>query len=1260
MRLIRFFLALTFLTGLAQAQIAPPQINLSGNVGCQGFPCLNSGTIIFTSDANHTLTAQESSATGGIKITSGVSLTATRNLVLPTAFGKLQFVSIENATTGGQSIQIIGQSGTGITIPNGQTAAGVWFDGTNVTAGSVGGGSISGQTAGYAIEAETATTATGPFPMDDSVTTAATVTVHKSFAVNDGSGVGGGFKSATEGTIPTAGSGYETFWADSATHRWEFNPNNVGNLFMVGIATAGTANNCPKFAANGIDLVDSGSTCGGGGSLPSGAVGQMITNTTGSTTYAPQPAVLWQQSADTVASVNSACSSACLYHLTSTMAVTASAAFNANVYVAMDAQGLFNISSAQTLTFTNTPQGIIAQHFGGAGAVAGLSGPVPAEWFGAVGFGTKSAAGSGSDYSANFQSAINAITGSGWVQLQSLCYNITAGVSITHSGVGIHGTTGRDQFFSGVNTSCLVQTSALGVVITVQGPSSGSPIVWNSFEKFSLEHLTQPTGTTPSASTGMFLQYAGGASLDEITANDFLDGFHFNGTPAFGLINDSDSCNNGALGVNSYVSGQVINCFDIDSENGAAMDTFFANVESIFTTNSAVCSAGVISTGINIHGAAINDIDLNYPNAAGLTCYDVKITYDGSGGPDSEADIHIDHPIGEGSDAVVQVNNLASLTGYPTVSIADGYVTGIGSSSKVIDCENSIGVQVVGNQTVVADGDWIYANGCSGLLASANKADNVGGIGIHIIGTIGSNFTGNNCTGCTTTFFSASSSSTANTIVGNNDNGTGSVGYTYDGTSTTNDDVGNTCGAGITSCRTGSAPVGTGSGGSIVGGGYAQVFSQSSGVGGRNSVGIGILPTGAAGTVPCFTLNIVGSQGGITCNTYYNGANWVYVAGTGAPGSYTAGKMLLQNGANGETLQLSLDPYGATGGTISGSDTTDVALWGQYGATGHQFWINPQANNPSFPTNAVFALNPSANWWVDFSGNQNQASGTVLGWNGDTGLSRDSADAVDCGNGTAGDKTCTFNAATGNFTTAVTTANVTDSALTAGTSPICPNGVGGAFTTTGCSGGSIGGTATNNVYAIGTGTSTIGPGTISNVSGTDTDTNPFAAPSLISGTPSSAAKAALPSGAHGVAGDESSTAGVPAAGVDYIRWDATAHCAELSLNGGAEACIGGGGGVANTTITIGSGVLFGSNECWNYSGSSGSSTTTMTGVTTGMTFVHTPTSDVSGVTGWSPGATGQLYFISWPTANTLNDYVCNPTSSTITTGSSVTFNVSAK
>jgi hypothetical protein len=60
-----------------------------------------------------------------------------------------------------------------------------------------------------------------------------------------------------------------------------------------------------------------------------------------------------------------------------------------------------------------------------------------------------------------------------------------------------------------------------------------------------------------------------------------------------------------------------------------------------------------------------------------------------------------------------------------------------------------------------------------------------------------------------------------------------------------------------------------------------------------------------------------------------------------------------------------------------------------------------------------------------------------------------------------------------------------------------------------------------------------------------------------------------------------------------------------------------------------------------------------------MTIKFTPTSDVSAVTGWSPSSSGQLYFIAWPTSNTLNYYVCNATGSSITPGSSTTWNVSA-
>ena len=63
-----------------------------------------------------------------IRVTSSVSLTATRNLVVPTI--QKQYI-VWNNTTGGQSIVVKTSAGTGITVPNGCRAH-LYADGTNV------------------------------------------------------------------------------------------------------------------------------------------------------------------------------------------------------------------------------------------------------------------------------------------------------------------------------------------------------------------------------------------------------------------------------------------------------------------------------------------------------------------------------------------------------------------------------------------------------------------------------------------------------------------------------------------------------------------------------------------------------------------------------------------------------------------------------------------------------------------------------------------------------------------------------------------------------------------------------------------------------------------------------------------------------------------------------------------------------------------------------------------------------------------------
>ena len=87
----------------------------------------------FTSDANLTITLTDSVASQTarnvyLNVTSTVSLTATRQLIVPTI--NKNYI-VENNTTGGQSITVKTAAGTGITVPNGARAA-VYVDGTNV------------------------------------------------------------------------------------------------------------------------------------------------------------------------------------------------------------------------------------------------------------------------------------------------------------------------------------------------------------------------------------------------------------------------------------------------------------------------------------------------------------------------------------------------------------------------------------------------------------------------------------------------------------------------------------------------------------------------------------------------------------------------------------------------------------------------------------------------------------------------------------------------------------------------------------------------------------------------------------------------------------------------------------------------------------------------------------------------------------------------------------------------------------------------
>jgi hypothetical protein len=78
-------------------------------------------------DANVTLSAAQC-RTEIIDVTSSVSLSATRDLIVPLTIG---LRTVRNSTTGSQSLRVIGATGTGVTIANAKTAQ-VFGDGTNI------------------------------------------------------------------------------------------------------------------------------------------------------------------------------------------------------------------------------------------------------------------------------------------------------------------------------------------------------------------------------------------------------------------------------------------------------------------------------------------------------------------------------------------------------------------------------------------------------------------------------------------------------------------------------------------------------------------------------------------------------------------------------------------------------------------------------------------------------------------------------------------------------------------------------------------------------------------------------------------------------------------------------------------------------------------------------------------------------------------------------------------------------------------------
>lgn len=123
---------LTAITGITSGITAAGGMNISGNVGGNSATpapfTFARGAISYGSDADLTLSAAQY-VNPALDVTSGVSLTATRKLILPLTAGATW--QVYNNTSGGQLIQAIGASGTGVLIGNGRHAS-VYSDGVSI------------------------------------------------------------------------------------------------------------------------------------------------------------------------------------------------------------------------------------------------------------------------------------------------------------------------------------------------------------------------------------------------------------------------------------------------------------------------------------------------------------------------------------------------------------------------------------------------------------------------------------------------------------------------------------------------------------------------------------------------------------------------------------------------------------------------------------------------------------------------------------------------------------------------------------------------------------------------------------------------------------------------------------------------------------------------------------------------------------------------------------------------------------------------
>jgi len=463
------------------------------------------------------------------------------------------------------------------------------------------------------------------------------------------------------------------------------------------------------------NVVQTGSSSGSA-SLPTAASpGQIISSTAAGTSYAAQGQVFYNQTGDTISSIESECSSACTYVVTVPQTITlgSSHTLNANVNLEFMAGGKWTVNGAFTLTIPGNVSGTLNTHFAGSSTIkfGDLEALVPFEWFGAIGDGSTNS-------TTAMQACVNALT-SGQCLLQAETYVTSAALTITASSVGIRGTSFGPGSGTTAVSSIIKSTSASADVVDVSG--SGA-ISYSAFQNFATDRSATPTGTA----TGLSFTHTCGLLVDNTQSFHSVRAYYFGGAAA---------CGTGRISNNQAVTISGGYGFYVDS-------SAFGPNSMRMNSNTAGVSGGGAGYGFYFNGAP-QDLMMDRSETAGET-YGVYMDCSIGG---TDQDIHIRNGIWDTAETAGIYLNACS-----GVEIEGGWVSNGGSASAAIDVEGGSHVTIQKGLQILGPG-WsqaaIYLNG---VTQSAVQ---------------GVNFLGNACGACIKLNNSNNNTITSN-VIGSN------------------------------------------------------------------------------------------------------------------------------------------------------------------------------------------------------------------------------------------------------------------------------------------------------------------------------------------------------------------------------------------------------------------------------------------------------------------------------------------------------------